>query len=259
MARYTGARTPHALRSAKTFIAGKDFEAMFATHADMARQVMADRKKRAFLGAAAEVCEGLAHARCKGISDIAGIDFGYWRLATELRLLERRLEIRVPRKHPDFEKPMDKYGLHLAISLALTDRERLARATFKGLARGIGRDLDYMEMNRKRPRDWGAVGFVFHAMLAPRDVPPRFGPAGPLTLAAAKAARPSYSYGADPFGALLGAHNDDLIPVELIFVSRALGHPDPVLARLDAGLRATTYPGHPLFQELDMEMSVAGY
>ena len=115
-----------------------------------------------------------------------------------------------------------------------------------------------MSSRKDKTRDWGAIGFVFQSVLETKEVPKALARERRLTLEEAKIARATYCDGRDPYGSLLSTFGIDLIPVELIFLSRALGHSDQEMAELDKRIQATNYPEDKTFQEIDIELSIAG-
>lgn len=259
MGKYNGLRTQRALERAKSFWADRDLEDELTQALDTTKQFVTDNKKpMPFFSSIAGICETTSHRDCLNVKDLESIDYDRWRLAIELRLLAWRIDSLTPLARPDLSWPRASSYLKLAIGLALTDREAMALTLFQNLASGIGPALSNMSSRKDKTRDWGAIAFVFRSVLEPDQVPKQFKMTDEVTLEQARVARPTYSDGRDPYGALLSGPSEDLIPVELIYLSRALGHPDPELAQLDEGIRATTYPTNEAFQEIDMELSIAG-
>jgi len=255
---YTGSRTQHALERTKSFFADRDFEGELARTLEVTRNFLSGHEKRPRFSYLANVCETTSFKNCTNVNDIGSIDFSRWRLATELRLLQYRIDSMTPFARSRLSSPIASGYLNLAISLCLTGRDTVALPIFHKLASGLDPVLAQMSSRKDKRRNWGAVAFVFHSVLETKDVPKAFGTGCQLKLEQAKIARPSYSDARDPHGALLGSSVADLIPVELIFMSRALGHPDQELADLDNRIKATTYPADKTFQEIDIELSIAG-
>ncbi len=258
MGGYTGSRTQHALLRTKTAHSDVDFDRKLADAVDTTKQFLNEGGKRPSFSFLANVCEATSHRRCMNVREIEAIDFDRWRLATELRLLQWRIEATTKHAQTRWSPAGLSQYLHLAISLALTGREALALPIFQKLAQGIEPVLTKMSSRKDKTRDWGAIGFVFRAVLEANAVPKSLCATTELSLEQAMVARSTYSDGRDPHGALLCHFGADLIPVELIFLSRALGHPDAEMSALDDGIRTSGYPANEAFQEIDMELSIAG-
>lgn len=261
MGKHTGGRTRNALKGVQQPRPGPavDLNQEFASELGRTRNFLDGDGPPPSFGFLATLCEEAAHANCTSVTKIDTIDFSCWRLATELRLLDWRILNAAPKARRMWSSPSLSQMIHLAISLTLTDRAALASPIFQRLAaEAVEPVLDDMALNKKKVRDWGAIGFAFRSALDAGDVPKPF--AGPLDLSLEQAqlARPTYCDARDSCGSLLGQYRNDLIPVELIFLARSLGHPAAELAALDAGIRATGYPEHEAFQEIDIALSIAG-
>lgn len=258
MGSYTGSRTQHALERAKRFFADRDFESDLVNELHTTQQFLSGHKTSPRFSGLAQVCETMSFRNCPSINDIGSIDFTWWRLALELRLLQWRIDSIAPLSRPKLTSPKASVYLNLAIGLCLTDRHTLAIPVFQTLASSLGPVLAQMSARKDKTRDWAAIAYVFHTVLEERDVPAAFRASRQPTLEQAKKARPSYCDARDPNGSLLSFVGSDLIPVELVFMSRAFGHPDQELAELDDGIKATAYPDNETFQEIDIELSIAG-
>ena len=258
MGSYRGGRTQHALERAKAFFADRDFESELANELETTRQFLSGHEKSPSFSVLAHICETTSFRNCLNVNDIGSIDFTRWRLALELRFLQWRIDSITPLARSRLSWPTASGYLNLAISLCLTDRDALAQPMFQRLASDFAPVLTQMSSRKEKTRDWGAIAFVFQTVLEKRDVPEAFAAGRQLTLDQAQKARPTYSDGRDPYGSLLSNVGSDLIPVELVFMSRAIGHPDQELAELDDGIRATAYPNHGTFEEIDIALSIAG-
>lgn len=258
MGGYTGCRTQHALQRTKSAHSEVDLDRKLAEAVITTKQFLSQGGKQPSFSFLANVCEIRSHNDCLNVDDIEAINFGRWRLATELRLLQWRIDASTPLAKRRWSPTSVSTTLHLAISLALTGREGLASPILHELAHGIEPVLARMSSRKDKTRDWGAISFVFRALLEANAVPKTLHSAKELCLEQAMLARPTYSDQRDPYGALLGHFGTDLIPVELVFLSRALGHIDAEMLALDDGIRTTSYPTNEAFQEIDLELSVAG-
>ncbi|WP_299154568.1 hypothetical protein [uncultured Tateyamaria sp.] len=258
MGGYTGSRTQHALQRTKSAHSEVDFDRKLAEAVIAIKRFLSEGGKQPSFSFLANVCEIGSHKDCLNVGDIEAINFGRWRLATELRLLHWRIDASTPLVKSRWSPTSVSTTLHLAISLALTGRQTLASPILHKLAQGIEPVLAKMSSRKDKTRDWGAIAFVFRAILEANAVPKLFHSTNELSLKQAMLARPTYCDAGDPYGALLAHFGADLIPVEIIFLSRALGHIDADMVALDEGIRTTGYPTNEAFQEIDMELSVAG-
>ena len=179
-------------------------------------------------------------------------------MATELRLLQWRLDAVTPLAKRRRTWVEVSNALHLGISLYLSGREKLAVPIFESLATGLPPVLDQMTSRKDRSRDWGAIAYVFQDVMDLKALPKPLQVALPETLEQAIAARATYSDSRDPYGSLLSHDGANLIPVELIFFARRREILDPELGFFDERIRTSSYPSHPVFQEIDLDLSISG-
>lgn len=258
MGTFTGTRTPHALRKAKEFFAGHSLDDEFEKQRAKTKQYLEASGPAPSLSFLANICEATSHANCKTVSDLETIDWERWRLATELRLLQWRLDAVTHLVKRRWSWVEVSNALHLGISLNLSGREKLALPIFESLATGLPPVLDQMTSRKDRSRDWGAIAYVFQDVMDLKALPKPLQVAPPETLEQAIAARATYSDRRDPYGSLLSHAGANLIPVELVFFVRKRENSDPELRYFDEKIRTSSYPDHPVFQEMDLELSIAG-
>lgn len=259
MGQYSGARTAHALTAIKEDITRHALDGtLIATQAEVAAFV-GGAQSSPLLAFCAAVAEAHAHRDCINIEDLSAIDWDFWRLATELRLLEWRIRAKTLQSSSRLSWPEASTLLHLAISLLLTQRKSVAEPVFTYLAAEIGPVLAGMERRKDKVRDWGAIAALFQDMVPANALPAQLRCTPPLTLADAAHARPSYSDGRDPAGALLQGQASDLVPVELIWFANRIGAADPDLAQMQASIAATGYPENAVFQEMDVLLTIEDY
>ena len=258
MGTFTGTRTPHALRKAKEFIAGHSLDEEFERQRAKTKQYLEASGPAPSLSFLANICEATSHANCETVSDIEAIDWASWRLATELRLLQWRLDAvtQLAKRRRSWVEVSS--ALHLGISLNLSGREKLALSIFESLTAGLPSVFDQMMSRKDRLRDWGAIAYVFQVIMDLKSLPKPLQVAPPETLEQAIAARATYSDGRDPHGSLLSHVGANLIPVELVFFARKRRSPDPELKYFDEKIRTSSYPNHTVFQEMDLDLSIAG-
>lgn len=258
MATFTGTRTPHALRKAQEFFADHSLDDEFERQRAKTKQYLEASGPAPSFSFLANLCEATSHANCKTVSDIRSIDWARWRLATELRLLQWRLDSETHLAKRQWSWVEVSSALHLGISLNLSGREKLALPIFEFLATGLPPVLDQMTLRKGRSRDWGAIAYVFQNVMDRTALPKPLQVNPPETLEQAIVARATYSDGRDPHGSLLSHVGANLIPVELVFVARTRKSSDPDLRYFDERIRTSSYPDHPVFQEIDVDLSISG-
>lgn len=258
MGTFTGTRTPHALRKAQEFTADHSLDDEFEGQRAKTKHYLEASGPAPSFTFLANLCEATSHANCETVSDIEKIDWARWRLATELRLLQWRLDAVTHLTKRRWSWVEVSSALHLGISLNLSDRKKVALPIFQSLAASLPPVLDQMTSRKDRLRDWGAIAYVFQDIIDLKALPKPLQVAPPETLEQAIVARATYSDGRDPHGSLLSHAGANLIPVELVFFARKRESLDPELGYFDEKIRTSSYPDHPVFQEIDLDLSIAG-
>lgn len=258
MSNYTGKRTAHALQKARDFAATRSLDDEFDKAHAATKKFLETSGSVPRYALLANLCEASSHRNCTTIDDLEAIDWEKWSLATELRLLQWRLDApkRVATSRMSWVEA--SATLHLGISLMLSRRETVGMPVLQFLAPILAPVLDQMIERKDRTRDWGALAYLFQELMDLKALPFPLRQTPPETLEQAIAARATYSDGRDPHGSLLSHTGAELIPVELVFFARTREIPNAELTHFSEKIRAVSYPDHPVFQEIDIALSTAG-
>lgn len=192
----------------------------------------------------------------------AEINWADWRLSIEIRLLDFRANA------SGGSRTMSSWvvvspDLQLGIALALLGQDKMAKTVLNSVIPGLSPVAEKIEIGLGKQADMSAIGYILGAEIGKVPSHSAFTRSKlsqePDPLKTARIGRNGYSKTGHIGGSLLGGPACDLVPLELIYLNKALNLDNHAFDAMAAKISETAYPEVEDFIELDTDITIAGY